>query len=127
SPAYYKWTQWLFTKLYDHGLAYRKEAAVKWCPKDQTVLANEQVTDGKCERCGTAVEERYLTQWFMAIQKYADRLLEDLDQLAWREDIKDAQRAWIGKSEGAHIPFQLTFRDKETDAWRDPDGKPAQV
>ncbi|HEY1042066.1 MAG TPA: class I tRNA ligase family protein, partial [Candidatus Paceibacterota bacterium] len=127
SPEYYKWTQWLFTKLYDHGLAYRKNAPVKWCPKDQTVLANEQVNDGKCERCGTEVEEKNLTQWFMGITKYADRLITDLDPLPWREDIKDAQRAWIGKSEGARIPFRLVFGNEEKDAWRDQDGNPAQV
>ena len=85
SPEYYKWTQWLFSKLYDHGLAYRKEAAVKWCPKDQTVLANEQVIDGRCERCDSEVEEKFLTQWFMGITKYAERLLTDLDPLPWRE------------------------------------------
>lgn len=107
SPEYYRWTQWLFAKLFEHGLAERKEAPVKWCPKDRTVLANEQVIDGKCERCDTPVEERSLTQWFMRITKYADRLLSDLDALPWREDIKDAQRAWIGKSEGAKITFAL--------------------
>ncbi|HWH15981.1 MAG TPA: class I tRNA ligase family protein [Candidatus Paceibacterota bacterium] len=127
SPAYYKWTQWLFTKLYEQGLAYRKEAAVKWCPKDQTVLANEQVTDGKCERCGSEVEEKSLTQWFMSITKYADRLLSDLDPLPWREEIKEAQRAWIGKSEGAQIPFRIVFHDEARDSWRDKDGNPAQV
>lgn len=127
SPAYYKWTQWLFTKLYEQGLAYRKEAAVKWCPKDQTVLANEQVADGKCERCGSEVEEKNLTQWFMRITKYADRLLTDLDPLPWREEIKEAQRAWIGKSEGAQIPFRILFNDEARDAWRDKDGNPAQV
>ena len=127
SPEYYKWTQWLFTKLYDHGLAYRKNAPVKWCPRDQTVLANEQVNDGKCERCGTEVEEKNLTQWFMGITKYADRLITDLDPLPWREEIKDAQRAWIGKSEGARIPFRLVFGNEEKDAWRDQDGNPAQV
>jgi|CXWL01.1.fsa_nt_gi leucyl-tRNA synthetase len=107
-PEYYKWTQWLFSKLYEHELAYRAEASVKWCPKDQTVLANEQVHDGMCERCGTVVEEKRLTQWFFAITKYADRLINDLDGLAWGQDIKDAQRAWIGKSEGAEISFTLT-------------------
>ncbi|MFZ1987410.1 MAG: class I tRNA ligase family protein [Minisyncoccia bacterium] len=106
-PSYYKWTQWLFAKLFEHGLATRKEAPVKWCPKDQTVLANEQVIDGKCERCGTEVEEKRLTQWFMKITEYADRLLSDLDALPWREDIKDAQRTWIGKSEGAKIKFRV--------------------
>ncbi|MDP2156155.1 MAG: class I tRNA ligase family protein, partial [Nitrospirota bacterium] len=107
-PSYYKWTQWLFSKFFEHDLAYRKEATVKWCPKDQTVLANEQVHDGTCERCGTAVKEKTLTQWFMGITKYADRLLSDLEPLPWREDIKEAQRAWIGKSEGAKLSFALT-------------------
>jgi leucyl-tRNA synthetase len=106
-PEYYKWTQWLFSKLFEHGLAERREAAVKWCPKDQTVLANEQVIDGKCERDGTPVEERILTQWFLKITDYAERLLTDLDGLPWREEIKEAQRAWIGKSEGAQIGFKI--------------------
>ncbi|MBU1292860.1 leucine--tRNA ligase [Patescibacteria group bacterium] len=106
-PEYYRWTQWLFSKLYEHGLAERRNAAVKWCPKDQTVLANEQVTDGKCERCGTEVEEKTLTQWFFTITKYAKRLLEDLDALPWKEEIKDAQRAWIGESKGAKLSFPV--------------------
>lgn len=106
-PAYYKWTQWLFTKLYEHGLVERKEAPVKWCPHDLTVLANEQVIDGACERCGTEVVEKHLTQWFMKITAFADRLLTDLDALPWREDIKEAQRAWIGKSEGAKLSFKI--------------------
>jgi leucyl-tRNA synthetase len=127
SPEYYKWTQWLFSKLFEHDLAYRKEAAVKWCPKDQTVLANEQVNDGRCERCGSVVEEKLLTQWFMGITKYADRLLSDLEPLPWREEIKDAQRAWIGKSEGAKLSFAIRFDDAEKDAWRDADGKPAHI
>ncbi len=127
SPEYYKWTQWLFSKLFEHDLAYRKEAAVKWCPKDQTVLANEQVNDGRCERCGSEVEEKLLTQWFMGITKYADRLLSDLEPLPWREEIKEAQRAWIGKSEGAKLSFLLRFNDAEKDAWTDADGKPAHV
>lgn len=114
-PSYYHWTQWLFAKLYEHKLAYRAEAPVKWCPKDQTVLANEQVIDGKCERCGTEVEEKRLTQWFMNIKSYADRLLADLDELPWREDIKDAQRAWIGRSEGAKLWFPLSGRDEKID------------
>ncbi|MDD3531086.1 MAG: class I tRNA ligase family protein [Candidatus Pacebacteria bacterium] len=107
-PSYYQWTQWLFTKLFEHGLAEHREAAVKWCPKDQTVLANEQVVDGCCERCGTAVEEKRLTQWFLRITQYADRLLKGLDALPWREEIKDAQRAWIGKSEGAKLQFPIS-------------------
>ncbi|MEK7080034.1 MAG: class I tRNA ligase family protein, partial [Patescibacteria group bacterium] len=93
-PNYYKWTQWLFSKLFEHGLAERRNAAVKWCPFDMTVLANEQVIDGHCERCGNEVVEKHLTQWFLKITSYADRLLRDLDELPWREEIKDAQRAW---------------------------------
>jgi len=107
-PSYYQWTQWLFTKLFEQGLAERREASVKWCPKDQTVLANEQVIDGCCERCGTAVEEKWLTQWFLKITDYAERLLTGLDTLPWREEIKEAQRAWIGKSEGAKLRFDLS-------------------
>ncbi len=108
-PNYYQWTQWLFVKLFEHNLAERREAAVKWCPQDQTVLANEQVVDGACERCGTEVEEKRLTQWFLKITNYAERLLTGLDTLPWREEIKDAQRAWIGKSEGAKLKFSLQF------------------
>jgi len=108
-PSYYKWTQWLFTKFFEQGLAERKEAPVKWCPKDATVLANEQVVDGRCERCGSEVEEKKLTQWFMKITDYAERLLQDLDTLSWPEEIKEAQRAWIGKSEGAKLHFPLSF------------------
>ncbi len=107
-PNYYRWTQWLFSKLYEHDLVERKEAPVKWCPNDQTVLANEQVIDGCCERCGAEVEEKSLTQWFILITKYAKRLLDDLGGLPWREEIKDAQRAWIGESEGAKIFFQFS-------------------
>jgi len=106
-PSYYQWTQWLFTKLFEQGLAERKLAPVKWCPKDQTVLANEQVIDGRCERCGTPVEEKRLTQWFLKITDYAERLLAGLDALPWREEIKEAQRAWIGKSKGAKLRFDL--------------------
>ncbi len=111
-PEYYRWTQWLFAKLFEQGLAERRLAPVKWCPKDQTVLAHEQVLDGKCERCGTEVEEKHLTQWFLKITKYAKRLLEDLDPLPWREDIKDAQRAWIGESRGAKLSFAISGREE---------------
>ncbi len=111
-PGYYQWTQWLFTKLFEHGLAERRLAAVKWCPKDQTVLANEQVIDGHCERCGTAVEEKKLTQWFLKITHYAERLLTSLETLPWREEIKEAQRAWIGKSEGAYLEFLISGREE---------------
>jgi leucyl-tRNA synthetase len=84
-PRYYRWTQWIFLQLFHRGLAYRKEAAVKWCPNDQTVLANEQVIDGRCERCGHLVEARQLEQWFFRITDYADRLIDDLDTIAWPE------------------------------------------
>jgi leucyl-tRNA synthetase len=106
-PSYYRWTQWIFLQLFDAGLAYRKEAAVKWCPKDQTVLANEQVApDGTCERCGATVEVRQLEQWFLRITDYAERLLGDLDQIDWPEHVKTMQRNWIGRSEGAEVTFR---------------------
>ena len=105
-PRYYRWTQWIFLQLLERGLAYRKEAAVKWCPHDQTVLANEQVIDGRCERCGHEVEVRQLEQWFFRITDYADRLLEDLDTIDWPEHVKTMQRNWIGRSEGAEVVFR---------------------
>jgi leucyl-tRNA synthetase len=105
-PSYYRWTQWLFLRLYERGLAYRKEAAVNWCPNDQTVLANEQVIDGRCERCGAEVEARLLEQWFFRITDYADRLLDDLDSIDWPEYVKAMQRNWIGRSEGAEVTFR---------------------
>src|ERR687898_1519096 len=111
-PRYYRWTQWLFLKLFERGLAYRKEAAVNWCPVDATVLANEQVIDGRCERCGNLVEARQLEQWFFRITDYADRLLDDLDQIRWPSHVKTMQRNWIGRSEGAEV----TFADPETGA-----------
>ena len=104
-PSYYRWTQWLFLRLYERDLAYRKEAAVKWCPYDQTVLANEQVIDGRCERCGHEVEVRQLEQWFFRITDYADRLLDDLETIDWPEYVKAMQRNWIGRSEGAEVTF----------------------
>ncbi len=104
-PRYYRWTQWIFLQLYKRGLAYRKEAAVNWCPKDQTVLANEQVIDGHCERCGTLVELRQLEQWFFRITDYADRLLDDLDTIDWPHHVVTMQRNWIGRSEGAEVTF----------------------
>ncbi len=106
-PEYYKWTQWLFLKLYEKGLAYKKKASVNWCPKDNTVLANEQVIGGKCERCGTEVVQKDLEQWFFKITDYAERLLSDLDNLKWPEAIKEAQRNWIGKSEGTELEFGI--------------------
>src|SRR5690348_12976472 len=105
-PRYYRWTQWIFLRFFEHGLAYRKEAAVKWCPNDQTVLANEQVVDGRCERCGAQVEARQLEQWFFRITDYADRLLDDLDTIDWPEHVKAMQRNWIGRSEGAEVVFR---------------------
>jgi leucyl-tRNA synthetase len=105
-PRYYRWTQWIFLALYERGLAYRKDAAVKWCPNDATVLANEQVIDGRCERCGHEVEVRQLEQWFFRITDYADRLLDDLDTIEWPEHVKTMQRNWIGRSEGAEVTFR---------------------
>ncbi len=105
-PEYYRWTQWIFLALYERGLAYRKEAAVKWCPNDQTVLANEQVIDGRCERCGHLVEIRQLEQWFFRITDYADRLLDDLQTINWPEHVTAMQRNWIGRSAGAEVTFR---------------------
>ena len=104
-PTYYRWTQWIFLKLYERGLAYRADAAVNWCPKDLTVLANEQVIDGRCERCGTPVEARQLEQWFFRITDYADRLLDDLETVEWPSHVVRMQQNWIGRSEGAEVQF----------------------
>jgi leucyl-tRNA synthetase len=105
-PEYYRWTQWLFLRMFERGLAERREAAVNWCPKDQTVLANEQVVDGACERCGTVVELRQLPQWFLRITDYAQALLDDMDLLVdWPERVLTMQRNWIGRSEGARVLF----------------------
>ncbi len=106
-PEYYKWTQWIFLKLYEKGLAYKKEMPVNWCPKDKCVLANEEVVDGKCERCGTPVEKRNKEQWMLAITKYAERLDKDLDDTDFLERIKIQQRNWIGLSEGSEIDFKI--------------------
>ena len=106
-PKYYKWTQWLFIQLFKAGLAYRRKAAVNFCPKDLTVLADEQVIDGKCERCETEVIKKELEQWFFRITKYADRLLNNIEKLDWSEKVKIAQRQWIGRSEGAQIEFKV--------------------
>jgi leucyl-tRNA synthetase len=108
-PEYYKWTQWLFQLLYKNDLAYKQKAKVNWCPKDQTVLANEQVVNGACERCGTQVIQKDLEQWFFRITKYAEALLSDLEQIDWPESTKAAQRNWIGKSEGSEITFTIEF------------------
>ena len=107
-PTYYKWTQWLFLKLYERGLAYRAKGAVNWCPSCNTVLANEQVVDGACERCGTPVETRDLEQWYFKITAYADPLLHDLEQLVhWPEKVRTMQTNWIGRSEGATVRFPI--------------------
>ena len=106
-PDYYKWTQWIFCQLYKRGLAYRKKAPVNWCPSCNTVLANEQVVDGHCERCESQVIKKDLTQWFFKITAYADELLEGLDTLDWPEKTKAMQRNWIGKSQGGEITFDL--------------------
>ena len=110
-PDYYKWTQWVFLQLHTQGLAYKKAAAVNWCPSCKTVLANEQVEDGHCERCATAVEQRFLEQWFFRISEYAPRLLANLDWLDWSAITKQAQRNWIGKSEGAELTFAMQGHD----------------
>ncbi len=109
-PRYYKWTQWLFLQLYKAGLAEKKEAPVNWCPGCHTVLANEQVIAGECERCGTPVEQRFLSQWFFNITKYAQRLLDNLSWIDWSETTKKAQENWIGRSEGAEIEFPIARR-----------------
>jgi leucyl-tRNA synthetase len=107
-PEYYRWNQWLFLRLFERGLAYRRLAPTNWCPKDQTVLANEQVINGFCERCGTAVVRKDLVQWFLKITDYAQRLLDDVDELAdWPERVLTMQRNWIGRSEGAQVDFEI--------------------
>ena len=113
-PEYYRWTQWLFLRFFERGLSYRREAPVKWCPKDQTVLANEQVIDGRCERCGAEVESRSLTQWFFRITEYADALLDEMDTLeSWPERVLTMQRNWIGRSEGARVTFTVQGSGEE--------------
>jgi leucyl-tRNA synthetase len=107
-PSYYRWTQWLFLQLYKAGLAEKKEAPVNWCPDCQTVLANEQVVAGECERCGTPVEQRYLSQWFFRITDFAQRLLDNLSWIDWSESTRKAQENWIGKSEGAQVRFPIS-------------------
>ena len=107
NPNYYKWTQWVFTEMWRHGLAYRKKQFVNWCPSCKTVLADEQVIAGKCERCSTTVIKKDMEQWFFRITKYAEKLLGNLEKIDWSEKVKIAQRNWIGKSEGALIDFQV--------------------
>lgn len=116
-PEYYHWTQWIFEKLYDKGLAYESQAPINWCPHCKTGLANEEVKEGKCERCGTQVEKKNIRQWVLKITAYAQRLLDDLDLVDWPESVKMMQRNWIGKSEGASVLFQVKGLEN------DPDGK----
>lgn len=116
-PEYYRWTQWLFLKFHERGLAYRKNSPVNWCPQDQTVLANEQVVGGQCERCGAEVTKKELTQWYFKITDYAQELLDGLDELekTWPDRVVTAQRNWIGRSEGAHVTFTLGTAAGERD------------
>ncbi|WP_294393670.1 leucine--tRNA ligase [uncultured Clostridium sp.] len=116
-PDYYKWTQWLFLQLYKHGLAYRKKAPVNWCPSCNTVLANEQVVDGECERCGSLVTKKDLTQWFFKITDYADELLDMIDGLDWPEKTKAMQKHWIGRSYGAQVTFKVKDSDLSFDVF----------
>jgi leucyl-tRNA synthetase len=111
-PRYYRWTQWIFTQLFKHGLAERRKAAVNWCPKDKTVLADEQVINGRCERCDSLIERRELEQWFLKITAYAEQLLRNLETLDWSERVKTAQRAWIGRSEGVEFAFRVAGADE---------------
>ncbi len=113
-PEFYRWNQWLFLRLFERGLAYRKSSAVNWCPKDLTVLANEQVVAGQCERCGTRVTKKKLTQWYFRITDYADRLLDDMSQLEgkWPDRVLTMQRNWIGRSTGANVDFVIEGRDE---------------
>jgi len=126
-PGYYKWTQWFFLLLYKKGLAYQQEALVNWDPVEKTVLANEQVIDGKGERSGAVVEKKSLKQWFFKITDYADRLLDDLNDLNWSDSIKTMQRNWIGRSKGAEIDFGLDFGDPAVNDRLGPDGKKAHI
>ncbi|HAV90047.1 MAG TPA: leucine--tRNA ligase, partial [Eubacterium sp.] len=112
-PNYYKWTQWIFVKMFKEGLAYQKEMPINWCPSCKTGLANEEVVNGKCERCGAEVTKKNLNQWMLKITKYADRLLNDLDKLDWPEKVKKMQTDWIGKSYGAEVDFKLENSDEK--------------
>ena len=112
-PKFFKWTQWIFEKLYEKGLAYEKEMPINWCPSCKTGLANEEVVDGKCERCGADVTKKDLKQWMLGITAYADRLLDDLDKLDWPEKVKKMQTEWIGRSYGAEVDFPVENRDEK--------------
>jgi len=112
-PGYYKWTQWLFIQLFKAGLAYRKEDQVNWCPSCKTVLSDEQVIDGKCERCGSEITKRSMSQWFFRISAFSQRLLDNLEKIDWVDDVKTGQRNWIGKSEGAEVTFDINRDHKQ--------------
>ena len=112
-PNFYKWTQWIFVKMFKEGLAYEKEFPINWCPSCKTGLANEEVVNGICERCGTPVTKKNLRQWMLRITKYADRLLNDLDKLDWPEKVKKMQTDWIGKSYGAEVDFPIDGREEK--------------
>ena len=114
TPEYYRWNQWLFTRLFERGLAYRKPSLVNWCPEDQTVLANEQVVDGRCERCDAVVTKKKLTQWYFKVTDYADELLDELENLrgTWPDKVIAMQRNWIGRSRGADVTFEIEGRDE---------------
>ncbi|MBV8196583.1 MAG: leucine--tRNA ligase [Candidatus Eremiobacteraeota bacterium] len=117
-PEYYRWNQWIFLRLREHGLAYKREAPVNWCPVDETVLANEQVIDGRCWRCSSLVERRYLSQWFLKITAYVERLLNDLERLdGWPERTRTMQRNWIGRSEGARVRFGIEGLDEKVEVF----------
>ncbi|MFW6207912.1 MAG: leucine--tRNA ligase [Spirochaetota bacterium] len=116
-PEYYQWTQWIFLKLFEQGLAYEDEAPINWCPSCKTGLANEEVKDGRCERCGEEVNRKSIRQWILKITEYADRLLEDLELLDWSESIKTMQRNWIGRSEGADVKFKLADGSEEFEVY----------
>jgi leucyl-tRNA synthetase len=113
-PIYYQWNQWLFLEFYNKGLAYRKNSNVNWCPSCQTVLANEQVVQGLCERCDSVVTKKALTQWYFKVTDYADRLLDDLDTLEgnWPSKVLSMQRNWIGRSHGADVQFEIEGRNE---------------
>ncbi len=112
-PSFYKWTQWIFVQMFKKGLAYEKEMPLNWCPSCKCVLANEEATNGVCERCGSQVTKKNLRQWMLKITAYADRLLDDLSQLEWPEKVKKMQTDWIGRSYGAEVDFEVAGTDKK--------------